>query len=72
MTQIPRDVDTASITQALQEGVERARKLHRAFGVPLCIWSDERIQWLDPDTLQPVPEPTLPELPEELPDAEGP
>jgi len=63
MTHDPGDIDTASITQALRDAVEDARKLHRAFGVPLCVLEEDRIKWLDPDTLEPVPEPSLPELP---------
>ncbi len=68
----PRSEDTASITKAIHDAAEDARALHRAFGCPLIVWEDGRVQFLDPDTLEPMENVTLPELPPATPPAKRP
>jgi hypothetical protein len=48
---------TLGITAALAEGVRRARAIHKALGLPMVIWRDGRVQWVDAETLEAVPEP---------------
>lgn len=48
---------TKRITAAVNAGVERARKIHQALGLPMVIWLDGRPQWVDATTLEPVPPP---------------
>lgn len=48
---------TQQLTAAMHEGVERARLIHKALGVPMVVWRDGRVQWVDADTLEPVAPP---------------
>lgn len=48
---------TRRLTEAMHEGVERARLIHKALGVPMVVWREGRMQWLDAGTLQPVSPP---------------
>jgi hypothetical protein len=53
----PKDDLTQRITAAINRGVLQARKIHKALGFPIAIWRDERVQWVDAETLEPVPPP---------------
>jgi hypothetical protein len=53
----PPDEDTEGINRAITRAIEHARAIHRAFGRPLVVWRDGRVQHLDPVTLEAVPPP---------------
>jgi len=48
--------DTAGITCALKAAAEEARQAHIRAGVPCVTWRDGHVVYLDPVTLQEVPE----------------
>lgn len=43
-----------AVTRGVQRGVDGARAMHKAFGMPLVIWRDGCVQHVDPITLQPI------------------
>ena len=45
---------TEAITAAMHRSVQTARSVHKALGLPVAVWRDERVQLLDPATLEPV------------------
>lgn len=49
---------TDRITDAMHRSVRTARAIHKALGLPMVIWKDGRVQFVDPETSQPVPWPT--------------
>ena len=38
----------------MHRSVQTARSVHKALGLPVAVWRDERVQLLDPATLEPV------------------
>jgi hypothetical protein len=37
------------IEEALNRGVREAVLLHRRLGLPMAVWRDNRVVWIDPD-----------------------
>ncbi len=64
----PRE-DPIRIAEAVARAAEDLRRRNRLMGWPLVVWQDARVQFVDPETLQPMPWPTSvreggrPELP---------
>lgn len=52
-----RDPLTRAVVEATAAGVERARRIHKALGLPIVIWRDGRPVWVDAETLVEVPPP---------------
>ena len=48
---------TERLTAAMQAGVDQARAMHKALGLPIVVWREGRPMWVDAETLLPVPEP---------------
>lgn len=48
---------THDVVEAMSAGVDRARRVHRALGLPIVIWRDGRAVWVDAETLAEVPPP---------------
>lgn len=48
---------TERLTTAMQAGVQQARVTHKALGLPIVIWRDDRPVWVDAETLAEVPPP---------------
>lgn len=42
------------LTAAMQRGVDTARSIHAALGLPVAVWRAGRVQLIDAATLQPV------------------
>jgi hypothetical protein len=47
--------DEARIQAAMNRGVKAAIETHRQAGVPLVVWREGRVVYLDPTTLEEVP-----------------
>lgn len=56
MQREPEDL-TRDVVEATAAGVERARRIHKALGLPIVIWRDGRPVWVDAETLAEVPPP---------------
>ncbi|MFN7591054.1 MAG: hypothetical protein ACK5UQ_21455 [Planctomycetota bacterium] len=56
MQREPDDL-TRDVVEATAAGVERARRIHKALGLPIVIWRDGRAVWVDAETLVEVPPP---------------
>ena len=55
-----QDELTSRITAGLAEGVRVARVIHKALGLPMVVWRDGRVQWINAESLAPVdPPPAL-------------
>lgn len=52
-----RDPLTRDVVEATAAGAERARRIHKALGLPIVIWRDGRPVWVDAETLAEVPPP---------------
>ena len=52
----PRE-DPIRIADAVARAADDLRRRNRSMGWPLVVWRDGRVQWLDAETLQPVPWP---------------
>ena len=48
---------THDVVEAMSAGVDRARRVHKALGLPIVIWRDGRAVWVDAETLAEVPPP---------------
>jgi predicted ABC-type ATPase len=48
---------TRDVVEATAAGVERARRIHKALGLPIVIWRDGRPVWVDAEPLAEVPPP---------------
>ncbi len=59
MQREPDDL-SRDVTEAIASGVERARAIHKALGLPIVIWRDGRPQWVDAETLESVLPPPPP------------
>lgn len=51
------DAPTDRMTAAMQRGIDRARKIHKAPGIPMVVEVDGRPCDVDPETGAPVPWP---------------
>jgi hypothetical protein len=47
--------DEERVQAAMNRGVKAAIEAHRRDGVPLVVWRDGRVVYLDPTTLEEVP-----------------
>lgn len=56
MQREPDDL-TRDVLEGTAAGVERARRIHKALGLPIVIWRDGRAVWVDAETLAEVPPP---------------
>jgi len=36
------------ITQAIQAGIHAALLKHKQLGLPICVWRDDKVIWIDP------------------------
>lgn len=66
MGRFESDERTREVVEALAEGVEVARRVHKALGLLMVIWRDGRAVWVDAETLAEVP-PSPPAPPRALP-----
>lgn len=48
---------TRDVVEAMSAGVDRARRVHKALGLPIVIWREGRAVWVDAETLVEVPPP---------------
>jgi hypothetical protein len=52
----PKDIDAIfadgrAIDLAIEEGRRRAALKHKLLGLPMALWIDGRVQWVDPTEL---------------------
>ena len=53
MNDNPDDL-TERITRGIQDGIDRACRIHHALGIPMVVWRDGRILHVDPMTGEPI------------------
>jgi hypothetical protein len=55
-----RDIDAifaegSAIDQAIEKGRRRAALKHKRLGLPMALWIDGKVEWVDPALLLPKP-----------------